>query len=89
MYAKKYLKSVPEFDSKAIEKLKQYSFPGNVRELQYTMERAVIMSEGDALTATDLLFSPIESSVMPKEEPVEFKFKCCRKKYNLKSNRKT
>ena len=37
-----------------------YSYPGNVRELQYAMERAVIMSENDALEADDILFSPIE-----------------------------
>ncbi|MEP7238966.1 MAG: sigma-54 dependent transcriptional regulator, partial [Ferruginibacter sp.] len=47
MYAAKYLKPVPAFDAKAIEKLKHYHFPGNVRELQYTMERAVIMAEGE------------------------------------------
>jgi two-component system, NtrC family, response regulator HydG len=58
-----------EFDSKAIEKLKQYPFPGNVRELQYTMERAVIMSEDETLTASDLIFSPIESVAVKDEEP--------------------
>ncbi len=68
MYAAKYLKPVPDFDSKAIEKLKHYNFPGNVRELQYTMERAVIMSEGEVLSATDLIFSPIESAVQEKAE---------------------
>jgi DNA-binding NtrC family response regulator len=62
IYAGKYLKPVPTLDSKAIEKLKQYSFPGNVRELQYTMERSVIMSDGDVLTAADLIFSPIENN---------------------------
>jgi transcriptional regulator with PAS, ATPase and Fis domain len=39
-----------------------------VRELQYTIERAVIMSEGDMLHAADLIFSPIESF---KEVPAE------------------
>ncbi len=68
MYAAKYLKPVPDFDSKAIEKLKHYNFPGNVRELQYTMERAVIMSEGEILSAADLIFSPIESAVQEKIE---------------------
>ncbi|MEO7833972.1 MAG: sigma-54 dependent transcriptional regulator, partial [Ginsengibacter sp.] len=69
VYSKKYLKTNLEFDAKAIEKLKQYSFPGNVRELQYTMERAVIMSEGEILSASDLIFSPIESVVVKEEEP--------------------
>ncbi|MEP7165578.1 MAG: sigma-54 dependent transcriptional regulator [Ferruginibacter sp.] len=63
LYAAKYLKPVLDFDAKAIEKLKQYNFPGNVRELQYTMERAVIMSEGEILSAQDLIFSPIETAV--------------------------
>ncbi len=71
VYSKKYLKTNLEFDAKAIEKLKQYSFPGNVRELQYTMERAVIMSEGEMLSASDLIFSPIESVVAKEEEPKE------------------
>jgi DNA-binding NtrC family response regulator len=63
VYAAKYLKPVPDFDANAIEKLKHYNFPGNVRELQYTMERAVIMSESETLTAEDLIFSPIETAV--------------------------
>ena len=58
MYAAKYLKPVPDFDAKAIEKLKHYNFPGNVRELQYTMERAVIMSEGEILSAARSYFFP-------------------------------
>lgn len=69
IYSKKYLKPQLEFDTKAIEKLKQYPFPGNVRELQYTMERAVIMSEGETLSASDLIFSPIESVAIKEEEP--------------------
>ena len=71
IYANKYLKPEPVFDSKAMEKMKQYLFPGNVRELQYTMERAVIMSDGEELTAADLIFSPLESSVVANAEPLE------------------
>ncbi|HXR83706.1 MAG TPA: sigma-54 dependent transcriptional regulator [Hanamia sp.] len=71
IYARKYLKPQLDFDAKAIEKLKEYPFPGNVRELQYTMERAVIMSEGDELTASDLIFSPIETVEKKEEEPKE------------------
>ena len=69
IYAKKYLKPATEFDATAIEKLRQYSFPGNVRELQYTMERALIMAEEKTLSAEDLIFSPIESAVSKEEEP--------------------
>jgi len=68
VYAAKYLKPVPEFETSATEKLKHYNFPGNVRELQYTMERAVIMAEGETLTAEDLIFSPIENAVQEAAE---------------------
>ncbi|PWG80123.1 sigma-54-dependent transcriptional regulator [Pararcticibacter amylolyticus] len=61
VYCDKYLKPQSELDGRAADKLMQYHFPGNVRELQYTIERAVIMAEGNKLTAADLIFSPIES----------------------------
>ena len=35
-------------------------FPGNVRELQYALERAVIMADKNTLHEEDLVFSPIE-----------------------------
>lgn len=62
LYAKKYLKDAPELDPKAKQKLNNYHFPGNVRELQYAMERAIIMHEGDVITADDLIFSPLEKA---------------------------
>lgn len=61
-YARKYLRSTPQLDDKAIDKINRYHYPGNVRELQYAMERAVIMSEGNQLTADDIIFSPIEGA---------------------------
>ncbi|MFT4155280.1 sigma-54-dependent transcriptional regulator [Parafilimonas sp.] len=67
-YAAKYRKPAMELDRSALEKLVKYSFPGNVRELQYTMERAIIMSDGDVLTERDLIFSPIESVLTEKPE---------------------
>ncbi|MDG3582845.1 sigma-54-dependent transcriptional regulator [Galbibacter pacificus] len=60
MYAEKYFKDSFTVDASFTEKLKDYKFPGNVRELQYALERAVIMAEGQTLTAGDLMFSPIE-----------------------------
>jgi DNA-binding NtrC family response regulator len=61
IYGKKYFKPELFLDDKSIAKLKSYPFPGNVRELQYTIERAIIMCEGNLITPTDLLFSPIEN----------------------------
>jgi two-component system response regulator HydG len=68
IYSNKYLKPSHDLDAKAMEKLKNYHFPGNVRELQYTIERAVIMGDGDVLQAKDMIFSPIESSLPMQED---------------------
>lgn len=62
LYTQKYSKGFEAFDSSALQKLRTYHYPGNVRELQYCIERAVIMAEGTAITASDIIFSPIEQS---------------------------
>src|ERR1700761_328280 len=75
IYTNKYMKPQHDFDARAVEKLKSYHFPGNVRELQYTIERAVIMAEGDVLQAKDLIFSPIETALPKSEEPQDLDLK--------------
>lgn len=60
LYAEKYNKNAFSFDSGFISKLKKHDFPGNVRELQYILERAVIMTDGSDLKPEDLVFSSIE-----------------------------
>jgi two-component system, NtrC family, response regulator HydG len=73
-----------ELDSSAIEKLLSHHYPGNVRELQYIIERAVIMSDGDILQAKDLLFSPIESTLVAETELAETKLSDVEKNTILK-----
>ncbi|TYA92371.1 sigma-54-dependent transcriptional regulator [Seonamhaeicola marinus] len=60
LYAEKYNKTPFTFEPGFISKLKQHDFPGNVRELQYVLERAVIMTDGSVLKQEDLVFSSIE-----------------------------
>ena len=64
LYAEKYFKGPFKVDEGFIKKLKDHEFPGNVRELQYTLERSVIMAEGNLLKAENLVFSAIEKSVL-------------------------
>src|SRR6266540_553428 len=71
LYSNKYMKLVPDFDKKAVEKLLSYNYPGNVRELQYTIERAVIMADENILQPKDLIFSPIEIPSASENEPSE------------------
>ena len=61
MYATKYLKPTMEFEPAALQKLRMYNYPGNVRELQYTIERAVIMADDHVMRADDLIFSILEN----------------------------
>ena len=42
------------FSLQALEALREHSWPGNVRELDHVIERAVLMSSGDTVTAMDL-----------------------------------
>ncbi|MFT5437290.1 MAG: two-component system response regulator HydG, partial [Ulvibacter sp.] len=69
-YAEKYFKPGVSVDDNFIKKLKAYHFPGNVRELQYSIERAIIMLDDNVLKDSDLMFSPIERhtlSMKPKD----------------------
>jgi two-component system response regulator AtoC len=56
-YGIKFGKVVSDIDPEAIAILEQYNFPGNVRELQSVIERAMILSKGNTLMASDL---PVE-----------------------------
>jgi two-component system, NtrC family, response regulator HydG len=71
IYAEKYRKTLFGIDEKAKEKLRKYAFPGNIRELQHSLERAVIMSDNQELTARDLeLNSSLETPVMVSNESI-------------------
>ena len=63
IYAKKYSKGSIKIDERGQKKLSTYHYPGNVRELQYAIERAVIMVEADTLSADDIIFSPLENAI--------------------------
>lgn len=46
--------AAPAMEPSAVEQLQTYHFPGNVRELENILERALALTEGDRLTADDL-----------------------------------
>jgi two-component system, NtrC family, response regulator HydG len=83
LYSDKYFKNSLTLDKAAQEKLMDYHYPGNVRELQYSIERAVIMAEEDVLKSRDIIFSPIESKGKT-EEPSEMKLSAIEKNTILK-----
>jgi len=56
-YSKKYNKSVNKISDAAISRMKKYSWPGNIRELQHSLERAIIMSVTSVLQPEDFIFN--------------------------------
>lgn len=55
-YCNKYRKPVKKLSANAAKKLQKYHWPGNIRELQHAIERAVIMSEENQLDPDDFFF---------------------------------
>jgi DNA-binding NtrC family response regulator len=53
-HAKRYRKTLTGFEEKARDVLMQHHFPGNVRELDHVVERAVLMTQGQQVKANDL-----------------------------------
>ena len=53
-YAAKHGREISGIASGALSLLKEYEFPGNVRELANTIERAVIISSGKRIEISDL-----------------------------------
>ena len=54
-FAAQNAKPMSGFDDAAWEWILSYNWPGNVRELKNAVERAVIMSRGDKITAADIM----------------------------------
>jgi DNA-binding NtrC family response regulator len=54
MTAEKYKLPARRLAPSALRQLIDYAWPGNVRELRNTIERALILAEGEELTARDL-----------------------------------
>lgn len=52
--AQKYNKSELTLNSLALTKLKKYYFPGNIRELEHLIERAVILCNGSQILTEDI-----------------------------------
>jgi DNA-binding NtrC family response regulator len=56
IYGKKYGREKKRLTPATLKKLESYDWPGNVRELQHAIERAVILSESEALQPADFFF---------------------------------
>jgi DNA-binding NtrC family response regulator len=71
IYGKKYNKNYLELQKDGLEKLKRNQWYGNIRELQHTIEKAVILSDGDKLRSSDFVFFENDMTSMNETETLE------------------
>lgn len=64
-YSQKHNKSVLGFSSDALGAINSYEWPGNIRELENKINRAVVMADGKQITAEDLELEDVEAQPMP------------------------
>jgi DNA-binding NtrC family response regulator len=55
-YNNKRGKNVKDISKQAMKALVEYDWPGNVRELENAIERAVVLTENEAIEPADLLY---------------------------------
>jgi len=67
-YRQKFAKKIEAIAPEAREALLAYTYPGNVRELENIIERAVALAEGNTLTLADLPPDLREYSITPYQE---------------------
>jgi DNA-binding NtrC family response regulator len=57
LYCEKYNKPGKKLSTQALEKLSNYQWPGNIREMQHSIEKAVILCDSSVIGPTDFSFS--------------------------------
>jgi DNA-binding NtrC family response regulator len=67
-HAGKYRREMQGFDMAALHAMEAYAWPGNIRELDHAVERAVLMAQGEIIKADDLGLGPSSESGRGFEE---------------------
>jgi two-component system response regulator PilR (NtrC family) len=64
---------LPSIDDEAITTLQNYHFPGNVRELENILERAIALSDDNIITTQDLHLKPVKNgdAAIPEKPAIE------------------
>src|SRR5580698_6212971 len=69
-YAKKFGRKIRNIDKKTIELFHAYDWPGNIRELQNVVERAVILSEGETFFVDETWLTHVNSKLAATTAPL-------------------
>ena len=68
-YAEKVGRRIGRVERRTLERLQTYGWPGNIRELQNVIERAVILCEGDRLSIDEAWLKPDARARSPRSSP--------------------
>ena len=66
IYQKKYKKPAIKLEQATVQKLEEYPWPGNIRELRHAVERAVILLEGNTLGINDFFLQSVDQDNLDK-----------------------
>jgi DNA-binding NtrC family response regulator len=71
-HAARYRKPARTFEPAAMQALLDHAWPGNIRELGHVIERAVLLSQGDAIRTGDLaLRAPSPAAMRLEDLPLD------------------
>ena len=66
---RKMQREAPAFSPEAVQALTTYAFPGNVRELENIIERALTLSTGTGITLEHIKLRPVSAATAPAAAP--------------------
>ena len=72
IYCKKYKMQKKRLNPSTMKRLEKHTWPGNIRELQHSVERAVIMSESNVLEPNDFFLSNMDEKNKAEISPTTF-----------------
>lgn len=76
-YNQQYLRTLTGFSADAEQRLLNYPWHGNIRELQHTIEKAVILSDGNLLKAENLQLAEVSGQMLrPHTKKVKKTLRC-------------
>jgi DNA-binding NtrC family response regulator len=70
LFSNRYNKTGLKINNKAMDKILSYAWPGNIRELKHTIEKAIILCESNTLTTDDFIFDKTSNNDSKLNKPL-------------------